>query len=240
MINLLCRLYADGKLKSGGLFEKTADMITRNELDKYAGMFDYFTKSTGPMHKRMIKHIVRTSTDPKTMLDALTKLRQLTPGEQEIVAEHALGGAGSIWKKIKARISSNPLLAKGVGVGGAIGALGLGSHISDKVKAKKQDTAEEFALKNILKRNPDFDKKKATELFSVLQDLAPTIAANPTAAEGFVQPHMQWPTLPYTAVKDLTQIEKNLADAQSRDQGLFAEAFSEVGGALAALLSLGS
>lgn len=240
MLETLLNLYEEGKLKPGGLFEKTAQAIVRNELEKLAGFFDYFTRSAAPLSQELLKDIVRSSADPKTMMDAISRLRELSPMEQAVILKERVAPSQGLLGSIKARLAANPLAAKGLGVGAAVAGIGLASHLANKIQESKQRKTQESALESVLARNPDYDKDRAKELFSVLQDVAPSLASNPVSVEGYIQPHLQWETLPYTAIKDLAQIEKNISDARSTDSGLFSDAFSEVGASLATLLSLGS
>lgn len=239
MLDKLFELYESGELSPNGLFAKTAAAIAREELDKVAGAFDFLKRGPGKTNLDMlIRDVIKSSPSTDAAISTISKLRGLTPAEQGLIVAERINPTGLLGK-IKARISANPSLAKGLGVGAAIAGVGLASHFANKAEEKKREAEELASLSSVLKKNPDFDKKKSKDLFSVLQDVAPSLASNPVATEGFIEPHLQWPTLPYTAIKDISQIEFN-ANKRKDDGGIFEDAFKEIGGALASLLSLGS
>lgn len=143
--------------------------------------------------------------------------------------------------RLSSAISSRPNLQKGLGIAALLAAVGATGKAFDTYKKMKTERESNKAFADVLARNPEFEIAKATEIFKTMQNVAPHLSTDPAAIEGFVQPHMSWDTLPYTAIKDLAQTQKFIEEGRDYSgDGLFSDAFKDLGEAFGSILALGN
>lgn len=231
MLDQIIKLHKEGKFDKG-LFEKTANMIMQKEMEKLAFPFGGNTPA-GANALELAEELAKIT--PAHKFQSIIKdLKDMDEGMAGKLLDGMRSGVGSISSRVLGFIRKNKLIT---GIG-AFGAMSLFSKLMGILEDSAEEAHHTDVFSQVMAGNPEFDQDKAQKIFSVLKDFSPTVASNPEAAAGYIQPLMEWPIVPHTSIKDLSQIEKNISDA-GKGEGAFSRTMADLSKSLASLLAFG-